>query len=202
MAEKNAATGADPIAWLRHGEETPVQNVPFGAMWISDKSDPRAFPVYDRPEQTAPSVAVKAEKTTCKNCGGNLNSWFTSNRVNSMAVDGRLKSNEISCNFVLGCDECSETLRVVAADEIAGQMNATLSAQVQDVTEEQYRHKKRGSTYTVTARGRLQVDGDLDNEKVVVYRGEDEQTWVRPEYEFHDGRFEPLPAAPAKQEGK
>lgn len=83
--------------------------------------------------QPAPSVAVKVEQTKCKNCGGNLNSWFTSNRVNSVAVDGRLKSSEISCDFVLGCDECSETLRVVRADEVASQMNAALSAQVQDV---------------------------------------------------------------------
>lgn len=88
-------------------------------------------PLYAAPP--VPSVAVKVAKTTCKNCGGDLNSWFTSNRVNSIAVDGRLKSNEISCDFVLGCDECSETLRVVAADEIASQMNAALSAQVQDV---------------------------------------------------------------------
>jgi hypothetical protein len=82
---------------------------------------------------SAPSVAAKAAKTKCKNCGGNLNSWFTSNRVNSVAVDGRLKSSEISCDFVLGCDECSETLRVVPADKIASQMNAALSAEVQEV---------------------------------------------------------------------
>lgn len=59
-----------------------------------------------------------------------------------------------------------------------------------------HRHKKRGSTYRVIAEGRLQVDADLDNEKVVVYRGEDGQVWVRPTYEFNDGRFEALPAAP------
>ncbi|MEE9983693.1 hypothetical protein [Agrobacterium pusense] len=55
-----AIRNVDPVAWLRYGEETPVQNVPFGAMWISDKDDPRAFPVYDRPEDFTPSVAVKA----------------------------------------------------------------------------------------------------------------------------------------------
>lgn len=62
----------------------------------------------------------------CKNCGSYLQSWFPSNRVNSVAVDGRLKSNEISCDFVLGCDVCSETLRVVPAEEIASQMNADI----------------------------------------------------------------------------
>ncbi|MDI6836750.1 MAG: hypothetical protein QMD99_13710 [Rhizobiaceae bacterium] len=52
------------------------------------------------------------------------------------------------------------------------------------------RHKKRGTTYEVIARGRLQVDGDLDNEKVIVYRSQqDGAFWVRPEYEFNDGRF-------------
>ena len=79
----------------------------------------------------APSVTVNASETKCRNCGSYLNSYFTSNRVSSVAVDGRLKSSEISCDFILGCDECSETLRVVPADEIARQMNAALSSQVQ-----------------------------------------------------------------------
>ncbi len=55
-----ATASCDPVAYLRHGEQTFVQNVPFGAMWISDKDDPRSFPVYDRPQRPAPSVAVKA----------------------------------------------------------------------------------------------------------------------------------------------
>ncbi|TRB00434.1 MULTISPECIES: hypothetical protein [Rhizobium/Agrobacterium group] len=58
--EEAAIGNADPVAWLRHGEETFVQNVPFGAMWISNKDDPRAFPVYDRPEDLSPSMTVKA----------------------------------------------------------------------------------------------------------------------------------------------
>lgn len=55
-----ATSSCDPVAYLRHGEQTFVQNVPFGAMWISDRDDPRSFPVYDRPQLPAPSVAVKA----------------------------------------------------------------------------------------------------------------------------------------------
>lgn len=61
---------------------------------------------------------------------------------------------------------------------------------------ERVRHKKRGTEYTVMARGRLQVDGDLDNEKVVIYSGDDDQVWCRPEYEFNDGRFEDITSAP------
>jgi hypothetical protein len=40
---------AEPVAWLRFGEPTPMQGVPFGANWITDKGDPRGFPVYTRP---------------------------------------------------------------------------------------------------------------------------------------------------------
>jgi hypothetical protein len=55
-----------------------------------------------------------------------------------------------------------------------------------------WRHKKRGGEYSVIAHGRLQIEGDLDYEKVVVYQGEDGRVWVRPAYEFNDGRFELL----------
>ncbi len=51
--QATATVSREPIAYLRHGEKTFVQNVPFGAMWISDKDDPRAFPVYDCPLQPA-----------------------------------------------------------------------------------------------------------------------------------------------------
>ena len=57
-----------------------------------------------------------------------------------------------------------------------------------------HRHKKRGSAYEVIGQGHLQVDGDLDMERVTIYRGEDGRLWARPEYEFNDGRFEAVVA--------
>lgn len=55
----------------------------------------------------------------------------------------------------------------------------------------QWRHKKRGTTYTEMGRARLQVDGPLDMADVVIYQSNtDGSMWVRPVTEFEDGRFE------------
>ncbi|QRY68171.1 hypothetical protein JVX98_28190 [Ensifer sp. PDNC004] len=51
-----AANTGEPVAWLRPGEYVPVQNAPFGSMWISDKYDPRAFPVFASPSVVASDV--------------------------------------------------------------------------------------------------------------------------------------------------
>lgn len=55
---------------------------------------------------------------------------------------------------------------------------------------ERVQHIKRGSSYTVVGRGKVQTDTPLaDYAEVVVYRGDDGQVWVRPVSEFEDGRF-------------
>jgi hypothetical protein len=63
---------------------------------------------------------------TCKECGSKELTWFTSLQNNGSAVDGRLKLNEVGCIFVLGCDECSETLQIVPADLVASVMTENL----------------------------------------------------------------------------
>jgi len=57
-----------------------------------------------------------------------------------------------------------------------------------------WRHKKRGSTYTVVGLAEVQADEPLtDYEVVTVYRcRETGRLWVRRKSEFEDGRFEPL----------
>lgn len=57
---------------------------------------------------------------------------------------------------------------------------------------ERVRHIKRGSTYQVVGRGKLQTDAPLsDLAELVIYQSEADGTfWVRPVGEFYDGRFE------------
>jgi len=59
--------------------------------------------------------------------------------------------------------------------------------------DERYRHKKRGTEYTLIGVGRAQ--GTLhDEDPVVLYRGDDGGLWVRHQVEFCDGRFERVEA--------
>jgi hypothetical protein len=58
----------------------------------------------------------------------------------------------------------------------------------------QWRHKKRGGTYTEMGRATFQMAGINDDMKVVIYQSNmDGAMWVRPESEFFDGRFERVP---------
>ncbi|GAC1508456.1 MAG: hypothetical protein NVS1B6_15840 [Steroidobacteraceae bacterium] len=56
-----------------------------------------------------------------------------------------------------------------------------------------WRHVKRGTAYVEIGTGCLQTaDSEkLDDQQVVIYQAETGgQIWVRPTYEFMDGRFE------------
>lgn len=55
----------------------------------------------------------------CNNCGGIKLKWHADIRVPSSVVDWRLRAHEVKPIFVLGCEECSETVAVAPAEEIA-----------------------------------------------------------------------------------
>jgi len=63
------------------------------------------------------------QPAVCRCCGGSQMTWQTSIVNRSDVQQGRLRSNDVECLFFLGCDECSETLHTMGADEIARLMN-------------------------------------------------------------------------------
>ena len=66
--------------------------------------------------------------TKCPECGSTQLSWFCSTHNKSDVVDGRLRLHDVGVNFVLGCDECSETVQVVSGEKIADRMTRELAA--------------------------------------------------------------------------
>lgn len=66
--------------------------------------------------------------TKCPECGSLHLSWFCSKFNKSDAVDGRLRMHDVGVKFVLGCDECSETVQVTSCDEIAERLTKEMAA--------------------------------------------------------------------------
>lgn len=64
--------------------------------------------------------------TTCKECGGAALTWQTTNQVHlgCSVQNGRLVTSDVECLFFLGCDDCSETLLTLNADDITRSLNA------------------------------------------------------------------------------
>ena len=57
-------------------------------------------------------------KKKCPVCGSEKLTWETGVRSTANGVvDGRFKLNEIEGIFILGCDECSETVQVISSDK-------------------------------------------------------------------------------------
>lgn len=65
--------------------------------------------------------------TKCRECGSESLTWDTHSKTDSGVPEGRLRSHEVKCLFVLGCDDCSETLAILSADRVAGLLNAALT---------------------------------------------------------------------------
>lgn len=83
------------------------------------------------------AVVVPGAPTSCKNCGGTDLEWFAHVRALNDVQQGRLNTHDVGCVFVLGCEECSETLHVVKADDIAALLNAAPPAQGIDLGQQE-----------------------------------------------------------------
>lgn len=56
---------------------------------------------------------------SCRECGSRALFIFPANIVINGVQQNRLNTHDVRCQFVLGCDECGETLRIVSADTVA-----------------------------------------------------------------------------------
>lgn len=55
----------------------------------------------------------------CPECGSKSLTWDNKVTTYSGVQEGRLRTNEMTCVFFLGCDSCSATLEIVNADKVA-----------------------------------------------------------------------------------
>lgn len=73
-------------------------------------------------------VLVPGSPSSCKHCDSTDLEWFAHLRVLNDVPHGRLNTHDVGCVFVLGCAECSETLHVVKAADIAPLLATPASA--------------------------------------------------------------------------
>ncbi len=71
------------------------------------------------------NIESSVEQKRCRNCDSENLEWGVYTLNSGGAVDGRLKMHDFQCEFFLGCQDCSETILVVSADDIANVLPKT-----------------------------------------------------------------------------
>jgi hypothetical protein len=70
-------------------------------------------------DQLEAECKTKLAGLQCPNCGSKEMTWHCGPQNRGGVMDGRIKMNEIGVIFFLGCDSCSETLKVIDGDHVA-----------------------------------------------------------------------------------
>ena len=63
------------------------------------------------------------EMKHCPECGSYDLKWFPQMQNIGCVQDGRIQMHEVSCVFVLGCEYCSETVKIISAEKVAELLN-------------------------------------------------------------------------------
>ena len=66
----------------------------------------------------------------CPECGSTVLEWGSTQKGPADVVDGRLRLNEVESVFVLGCTECSETVRTMGAHEVCRMLSAPAEREI------------------------------------------------------------------------
>ncbi len=59
----------------------------------------------------------------CPHCGTDNTEWDYRMICNSEVPEGRLRTNEVSVIFYVGCNECSETITILRPNQIVNLLN-------------------------------------------------------------------------------
>ena len=62
-------------------------------------------------------------KDKCPECESTDTEWSWQN-CSSEVAEGRLRTNEVTPLFILGCNACSETIKVMKVDQVVSMLNA------------------------------------------------------------------------------
>lgn len=63
-------------------------------------------------------VMSEKEKKKCPNCGSEDLTLSARPYNSTNVVDGRLRMNEVFVRYILGCNSCSETVKVLTEDQV------------------------------------------------------------------------------------
>lgn len=74
-------------------------------------------------QQVNALAAGLGNDTRCPECGSRSLRWDCTLRARHAVPDGRLRLNEVSGLFYLGCEECSETVIRVSDDDVTKLLN-------------------------------------------------------------------------------
>lgn len=73
-------------------------------------------------------TGLSALGDVCPACGSHSLTWDNTIITHGSVPHGRLTTSDVSGLFYLGCDECSETVANVSAEQVAAFMNASRAA--------------------------------------------------------------------------
>lgn len=118
LARRDAAS-AEPDYWQFKSVNGDWIGIGESGMRQAVSEGVEVRPLYT----AAPPAVLPWHVDSCSNCGSKRLSWDTTVIKNTGVQDGRLKLNETSGLFYLGCDECSETLLKVSAEDVANHLN-------------------------------------------------------------------------------
>lgn len=212
-----ALSAAEPYGWMVKTKGSAVKGTFFGhephfsdGTW--DRDDYDVIPVYDRPQQPAPSVVVKALEWVEHQVSFPCPLWSAeipfgvysieeASASDSPVYEVRLHSNKM----VAIKDSLSEAKAAAQADYEAG-IRSALSAQVQDVAgwrPIETAPKERQQRVLLTLPNGRVTEGWWGAAKYNRSKKEYDLAWVSSPYsgDVSPTHWMPLPAAPAKQEG-